>query len=274
MLPHTAKHLKTYKLAEAAKPPKNRYVDAFPKKWNTLPTYDFTYFTDIDYFVQTEPVQERDKAMMGLLASLGIEKGKPFNPDAETKRAMTEGLQRPGPKCRRISITPGKATLLFWNNRRWGTLVNLPDGQAELGFPFVTGDRVLIDERAGYYFYATALPKILGGGAYYLTGWRDQNDKLFDGKSTYHLNVPKNTPAKDFWSIIVYSMKTKGFIEGTPRIGISSKDKARMKVNADGSVDVYFCTEGSGRAGVELDPDRRRLLPSFPPVQPGETAFR
>ena len=241
--------LKSYRLADAANPPKNRYVDAFPKKWNTLPTYDFTYFTDLDEVIQKEPVQERDKAMMGLLASLGMEKGKPFNPDAETKQALLEGLQRAWAKMQAYLVTPGKATLLFWNNRRWGTLVNLPDGQAKLGFPFVTEDRILIDERAGYYFYATALPKTLGGGSFYLTGWRDQNDKLFDGTSTYRLRVPKDTPAKDFWSIIVYSMKTKGFVEGAPRVGISSKDLGKMKVNADGSADVYFAPKAP--AGLE-----------------------
>ena len=241
--------LKSYRLADAANPPKNRYVDAFPKKWNTLPTYDFTYFTDLNEVIQKEPVQERDKAMMGMLASLGMEKGKPFNPDAETKQAMLEGLQRAWAKMQAYLVTPGKATLLFWNNRRWGTLVNLPDGQAKLGFPFVTEDRILIDERAGYYFYATALPKTLGGGSFYLTGWRDQNDKLFDGTSTYRLRVPKDTPAKDFWSIIVYSMKTKGFVEGAPRVGISSKDLGKMKVNADGSADVYFAPKAP--AGLE-----------------------
>ncbi len=32
---------------------------------------------------------------------------------------------------------------------------------------------------------------------------------MYDGKSTYKLNVPKDTPAKDFWSVIVYTMETK-----------------------------------------------------------------
>jgi hypothetical protein len=141
--------LKSYKLADLSNPPKNRYLDAFPKKWNTLPVYDFTYFTDLNQVIQSEPVQERDKAMMGMLASLGIEKGKPFNPDAQTKQAMLEGLQRAWAKMQAYLVTPGKATLLYWNNRRWGTLVNLPEGQAKLGFPFVTDDRILIDERAG-----------------------------------------------------------------------------------------------------------------------------
>ena len=42
-----AKTLKVYRLSEVANPPKTTFVNAFPKKWNTLPVYDFTYFTDV-----------------------------------------------------------------------------------------------------------------------------------------------------------------------------------------------------------------------------------
>ncbi len=51
---------------------------------------------------------------------------------------------------------------------------------------------------------------------------------------------PGIRPAKDFWSAIVYNMKTKGFVEGASRVGISSRDKDRLQFNADGSVDLYF----------------------------------
>ena len=43
------KSLKIYKLSEAANPPKTRFIDAYPKKWNTLPTYDINYFKDRQY---------------------------------------------------------------------------------------------------------------------------------------------------------------------------------------------------------------------------------
>ena len=61
-----------------------------------------------------------------------------------------------------------------------------------------------------------------------------------NGKDTYKLNVPADTPAKDFWSVIVYSMKSKGFVEDVDRVGLSSLDISKMKKNSDGSVDVYF----------------------------------
>ncbi len=238
-----AQTLKTYKLAEAVDPPDTRFIDAYPKTWNTLPTYDASYFGDLAAVVLEEPVQERDKAMMGLLESLGIEKGKPFAPDARMTAILEEGAALAYEAMQRYFVTPGKAMVPYWPDHQW-QVWNFAEGQAEAGFPFVTDDRILIDERAGgAYFWVTYLPKSLGGGTFYLTGLRDKDGKPFDRTATYRLRVPKDTPAKDFWSVIVYSMKTKGFVEGAERVGLSSKDLQGMKVNEDGSVDLYFGPE-------------------------------
>jgi len=232
--------LKTYRLSEAANPPETRFIDAYPKVWNTLPTYDITYFQDLAAVVNNEPILERDKAMMGLLAGIGIEKGKPFEPDPETTKILEDGLKLAYASMQHYFTTPGKAMVPYWDSRQW-QIWNFAEGQAEAGFPFVTDDRVLIDERAGgAYFWITYLPKALGGGSFYLTGLRDKDGNLFDGTSTYRLRVPKDTPAKDFWSAIVYSMRTKGFIENVDRVGLSSKDLEGMTANEDGSIDVYF----------------------------------
>jgi hypothetical protein len=240
--------LKIHKLSDDANSPKTRFIDAWPTKWNTLPTYDISYFDDINSIIQNEPVLDRDKAMMALLASIGIEKGKPFAPDAETSKALEEGVRRACDWMQYYFTTPGKACVPMWEGSRW-QVWNLSREQAKLGFPFVTEDRLLIDERAGYYFFATALPRNLGGDTFYLTGLRDNRGNLFNGGSTYRLRVPKDTPARDFWSVIVYSMKTKGFLDGKERVGLSSNETGKMKANADGSVDVYFAPKPP--AGLE-----------------------
>ena len=63
---------------------------------------------------------------------------------------------------------------------------------------------------------------------------------MYDPESTYKLNVPSDTPAKDFWSVIVYDMETKSFIRNAERVGLSSRNTDTMQVNADGSYDIYF----------------------------------
>ncbi len=177
-----AQTLKVYRLSQAGNPPPTRFVDAYPKKWNTLPQYDLTYFHDLDTVIQREPVIERDKSMMALLAGIGIEKGRAFNPDPATQKALLEGLQRAYDWMQDYFIN--RSTIPWWDNRQW-QVWQFAEGQPQAGFPYVTEDRELVDERAGgAYFWITYLPKALGGGTFYLTELRDSEGQLLNGEDT------------------------------------------------------------------------------------------
>jgi len=234
-----ARTLKVFPLSQAANPSRTTFLDAYPKTWNTLPVYDMTFFSDLNAVIQREPVQERDKVMMAMLADLGIRKGQPFAPDAETKRALEDGLARAYAYMQEMFVLPGVALIPYWKDRQW-SVMNLSPDQAKAGFPFTEPDRLMLDERAAFYFYATYLPKVLGGSSFYLLELKDTDGNLMNGSDTYKLTVPPDTPAKDLWSVIVYSMRTKGFVEGVDRVGLSSVDLGHTKKNADGSVDIYF----------------------------------
>lgn len=232
--------LKAYPLSQAGNPTPNRYIDAYPKSWDTLVKFDKSYFEDLATVVNEEPVQEKDLVMMGMLPSIGIQKGQPFNPDANAAKALEPAVKLGYDMMMQYFVTPGKALVPFWPDRNWDTL-NLSKEQAELGFPFVTDEELLLDARAGgVYFWATWLPKHLGKGSFYLMGLRDSSGTLFDGSSLYRLRVPKDVPAREFWSAIVYSRATAGFIPKVDRVGLSSYEKADLKANADGTIDLYF----------------------------------
>lgn len=233
-----AQTLNWYPYAEADNPPPTAFFDAKQNPINTLPVYDMTFYTDLNTVIQREPVLEQDKAVMGLLATLGMIRGEPFEPDAEIQEAMLEGLQCAYDTMQNHFVT--RSVVPLWPDRQWG-IWDFADGQTEAGFPYVTDESVLVDERAGgSYFWITYLPKQLGGGTFYLTGLRDGSGEMLNGKSTYKLNVPVDTPADDFWSVIVYSMKTKGFVSGADRVGLATPNLPDMQKNEDGSVDVYF----------------------------------
>ena len=235
-----AKELKIYHLADALNPPPTKHIDAFSSSYGSLPTYDLSFYQDIHDVINREPVRPQDKPMIDMLAGIGIEIGKPFEPSDEQVRAMEEGIKLAYASMQHYFTTEGVAMLPWWPDKQW-QVWNFAEGQAESGFPYETEEKVLMDERAGgSYFWITYLPKILGGGTFYLTGLRDSNGDLFDSTSTYKLNVPAKTPAKDFWSVIVYSMETKGFIVDTEPVGRSERTLDEMKINSDGSVDVYF----------------------------------
>src|SRR5262245_25977968 len=85
-----AKRLRMYYLSEAANPPQQKFIDPANERYPTLPFYDERHFDDMHAIMSVEPVREHDKVMMGMLRSLGIEKGKPFAPDETAKRAMRQ----------------------------------------------------------------------------------------------------------------------------------------------------------------------------------------
>lgn len=268
-----AQTIRVYALDQVDDPPPTTFIDASDVYWNTLPVYDMTFFEDLNSVIQREPVLERDKAMMALLTTIGIEKGKPFEPDAETSEALLEGLDRAYEWMQDYFVTTGKAMLPRWEGLQW-QVWSFAEGQPELGFPYVTEERLLIDERAGgSYFWITYLPKNLGGGTFYLTGLRDSDGNFLDGTSTYRLNVPADTPANDFWSVIVYSMRTKGFVVDASRVGLATPNLESMQVNDDGSVDVYFAPQAP--AGMESNwiPTGEDFFLLFRLYGPGEALF-
>ena len=87
------KLLRMYPLAVASNPPQQIFIDPIDMIVPTLPRYDIGALEDIKEIIDAEPVLERDKVMMGMLATIGIEKGKPFNPDPKLKPALERGVR-------------------------------------------------------------------------------------------------------------------------------------------------------------------------------------
>ena len=236
-----AQELSIYLLKDAGSPGTTNHIDAYSSSYDCLPTYDDTFFEDINDVIQSNPVRRQDKVMVNLLKDLGIEKGKEFNPTVEQKKAMNEGLDLAYKSMQSFFTTEGKSMIPLWKGKAQWQVWDFAPGQPQKGFPYETEEEVLVDDRAGgSYFWITYLPKYLGGGTFYLTGLRDSEGDLFNGNDTYKMTVPKDVPVNDFWSAIVYSMKTKGFIRDMSEIGLASRDEKNMRANEDGSYDIYF----------------------------------
>jgi hypothetical protein len=75
----------------------------------------------------------------------------------------------------------------------------------------------------------------------YLAPIADSAGQPLEAGKNYRLRVPKDTPAKQFWSLTVYDRANWAFIK-TPsgRASRNSFDMDQMKKNEDGSVDLYF----------------------------------
>ena len=87
------KRMRLYPLAAAAQPPQTVFVDALQTVVSCVIPYDLRFFQALDRFVQAEPWLERDRAMIDSLKSPGIQKGKPFKPDAATVALLESAAQ-------------------------------------------------------------------------------------------------------------------------------------------------------------------------------------
>ena len=169
-------------------------------QWSTLCRYDERWFEDLHAIVDVEPVRERDKAMMGMLKHLGIEKGKPYNPDAKTKgifrRAVIDAYYYM--QQRYLTVEPDE---LYWPDRRWR---NVFYADANMGFSWDLDEHARLRQPLGpSVVHRDLLPEQGDGAAAHHVSrhGRDKDGNLFEAGKTYALTVPKDVPINKFWSL-------------------------------------------------------------------------
>ena len=69
-----------YPLSAAANPPQTKFVNFSGMQINTVHANDFTFYEELNEVVQHEPADFLESEVVGILASIGIKKGKPFKP--------------------------------------------------------------------------------------------------------------------------------------------------------------------------------------------------
>jgi hypothetical protein len=228
------KRVKVYPLG--GNPASTVFVDAYDKPFDATIPYDATFFELLDRFVQAEPWLTRDKAMIDSLKTIGIEKGKPFKPDAKTKTIL-DNAAREAHEVIALKYENGFASS-FFEGARWALPVprETVDG---MGNMFADPNQYSLDGRAVMYHMAYFSPKVFGGGQFYLLNIRDRAGKPLEGNKSYRLTVPANAPIEQYWSATAYDRETHALIRGMSRPSLASNDRAVQK-NPDGSTDIYF----------------------------------
>ena len=150
------KKLRVYPLAQLASPPEQRFIDIHGKTFDGLPAFDESFFESLNRMMQEEPVQERDLVAMGMLKSIGIQKGKEFKQDA-----ATQALLRPAAQEAHAEFVEALTSYSQpWRpDRRWSP----PDPRGlKTGFTYRTPDFLDLDARGFANFAAFAMPKKTG----------------------------------------------------------------------------------------------------------------
>lgn len=278
--------LRVYPLAQGASPPEQRFIDIHGKPFEGLPDFDERFFESLSRMVQEEPVRPQDAIAMGMLKSVGIEKGKAFDPDAAMQGMLKSAAQEAHADFVE-SLTSYSHP--WWQDRSWSP----PDPTGlKTAFTYLTGDSLDLDARGFANFAAFAMPKKTGKSLVYLFTFRDGRGERLSGERSYTLRVPANVPAKQYWSMIVYDVETAAFVREAPVLTLDSYNQA-MERNADGSVDIYFGPEAPPGKGANwiytaagkaffpamrfYDPDtalfdRTWNLPDLEPIEAGGRA--
>lgn len=229
------KKMKVYSLAQAANPAPTVFVDAKDVNFDSTIRYDASYFQNLNRIVQAEPWLQRDRLMINQLKSLGIEKGKPFNPDPQTTKLLDAGAREAKVILENMY---DKGWGVFFEGKQWR-----PAGAAEAikmqATAYADPDTYPSDLRGMTYTYGYVGIKRLGAGQFYLIAIKDKSGASLDGSKTYRLNVPPNLSIEQYWSVTVYDRQTHALVRNMPRASRSSQIPELQK-NADGSVDVYF----------------------------------
>jgi hypothetical protein len=192
-----------------------------------LPYYDERHFRDLHAVASVEPVREQDKVMMGMLATLGIERGKPFAPDEKTTKAMRQAAIDAWFYMQYWFDNFPKEKL-FWPDRHYASLLLADDNNT---FSFVYSDRIDLINRAAEYFWCTYMPKALSDSpaTQYMMCLADNKGHLLEAGELYKIIVPAKMPVKQFWALTVYNRDTMSFIySDTNRTTLSSYDLDKM----------------------------------------------
>ena len=241
--PEKAKALKTavkaYPWGQRSNLPATRYLTPAADKDLALTTLPrgMQYWQRLAEAIEREPIQHRDRFFMAMLKPLGIEKGKPFNPDGRQKKLLTEAAFVGEAMAKANSFDKRFAGTRYRPEAHWDFVIMADPAQDVANYS-------QLDERAAYTYEAMALSKAMvsktpGVGQAYLGAYRDKDGHAFDGGKSYRLHVPRNPPAKQFWSVTVYDVDTRGLIQNKEQIADRNSRQDLVK-NADGSVDVYF----------------------------------
>jgi hypothetical protein len=246
------KQVKLYPLSQAARPPATQFVDAIDVVYDATLPWDMRYFESLDRIIQTEPWLTRDKAMIDQLRSIGMEKGKPFNPNATTQETLKQALAEAHAWLANNYETDYFPPP-FYPGWHW-FLPASPEVVQGLSTFYANPDAYPIDSRGTAYTLGFFSAEHFGAGQAYLMTFKDKDGNKLDGSATYRLNVPANAPVRQYWSATVYDRDTHALIRNALWPSRSSQIPGLQK-NPDGSVDIYFGPKSPAWQGIQLGPN-------------------
>ncbi|ACD20963.1 DUF1254 domain-containing protein [Paraburkholderia phytofirmans] len=237
-----------YPLGKQESAAKMKFFDASGSGHDMLPRSNFAAFQDLKYLVDTEGSNLADQDWMGMLAGLGIVKGKPFEPDARTRKIFADAAKTGYSTSRVIGLQADK-DIRVYNDRQWVNPVNnvtarWPNASNDLSFTSSSSGYRDLDARVWFFTdYYSISPGMVsmtpGKGAFYMIAFNDASGQPLTGDHNYKVTLPPDIPAKLFWSVTLYdASNASGLDNGQPFPSLGKLN--HPKENDDGSTTLYI----------------------------------
>ena len=202
---------RVYPYSERANRKPNKVLRVTGKYINTIEPEGLAYWKRLSEVINNNPVEEQDRFFMAMLKPLGIEKGKPFAPDARQKRILEEGARLGHAMAQTISFDSRLSASPAYPGKNWmNVFVMNTTQETQQESEYYTQ----LDERLNYLYLGTFPAQAMNlpfpsEGQRYLESFKDKDGNWLDGSKNYKLHVPANPPAEQFWSVTIYDVFTR-----------------------------------------------------------------
>jgi len=243
-------NVKVYPLSKFADKPDMKWVRASGKAFNTIHPNNSEFYHHLDEIIQYEPLEMLDAETRGLFASIGIEKGKKFDPDGRMKKILSDGVALGNAASRSIVWYPR-----YDKNMKGVRVYPDTDSKWLMGytarnvfFNGQDGQTMNTDARVMFHYPYTAVTPAMaapreGKGSDYAITYVDSVGQPFDGAKTYKLNIPADPPTGNFWAVTVYDPQTRSMLQSNQKFPTVGGNTEGLRKNKDGSFTLYFGPE-------------------------------
>lgn len=244
------KSLKSHRVYKVGGSPEDqKFIPASSDpQWMGDQSRGLAFWEDLNRVLQNEPVVDRNRFILTQLRGTGIEKEKPFDPDARQKRILLEAEKMGNAIAMVNTFSRESPKEKHWPDRNWLYILNMEH------LDQVHPHYYEVMEIASYTYEAITTSKGMvlnnvGSGSKYLGSYVDTDGNWLDGNNSYEIVIPKDPPANQFWSITVYDNDTRCIIQNAQGKSDISSARKNVKMDPDGSTKVYV--GGKSPAGYE-----------------------
>ncbi|GEA51494.1 CDP-4-dehydro-6-deoxy-D-glucose 3-dehydratase [Vibrio inusitatus NBRC 102082] len=201
------------------------------------------YWDVLNIAIQAEPVAERDRMMHDMLRPIGIEKGKPFSPDARQADILKSAAVMGEAMVKNIDFNKTERlpqSAYGPKNNTWEiATASTPNQDRDFGMD--------LDGRAAWFYEAVTNDIAMHGfenggwGQIYLDNYRDNEGNGLNGSNHYKLTLDGDVNFADlFWTITVYNVENRAIIDNTIQRADVGSNVPGTAMDEEGNYTFHF----------------------------------